>query len=179
MRATAHVALLQCPLTCQPLRWLGPQVEPIHTTVVVAGHTSIWFLRWLLWFVPTSCGSWKRHQISLNPLLPLAHKRGAQPSIACTINAYSPISQTSGLSPLACTKYAPLSESPHVQGKRFLSWSPPPLALPNNGPFSYPLGPDLPHSSLSCGKSLPQPVLLQNWPLEPDINFFIKYKSYV
>ena len=62
-------------------------------------HASIWFLWWLLCFVPVTCRSHKRHHVMLSSPLPLAHTRGAKPPTATQKTTQSPIAQVSGLSP--------------------------------------------------------------------------------
>ena len=75
-----------------------------------------------------------RHTMShLAPPLPLAHTRGALPLIACPRSAQSPVARASCfLPPVACTRGAPLSESPST-GRFLWQSAPPPLTLPNNG----------------------------------------------
>ena len=77
-------------LFCQPLRWLGLQVEPTQRHPVVASHTSLWPLRWPLGSVPGTCRSCKRHHVALSPL---AHTRGAWPPVACTRSTQSPLNE--------------------------------------------------------------------------------------
>ena len=42
VRATTGGVQLQCPPLWCPLRYLGPQVMPIHWPQVVVGHTHLW-----------------------------------------------------------------------------------------------------------------------------------------
>ena len=78
---------------CQPLRWLGLQVEPTHRPPVVASHTSLLPLRQLLQSVAAACRPFKRHHITHNPLIPLANIRGPWPLVAYTRSAQSPVKE--------------------------------------------------------------------------------------
>ena len=122
-------------------------MEPTHRPPVVAGHASLWLPRQLPWSIPATCRSWKRHHITLSPLLPLAHTRGAQPPTAYTRSAHSPIAQTSGFSPpIACIRVTAPSESPlaRMQGDSYggppLYLSPSPTMMPcfSCGPRPFP-----------------------------------------
>ena len=63
-----------------------------------------------------TCRSHKRHHVSLRPSLPLAHTRGAQPSIVHTRNAQATIAQATAFSPpIACTRGTLPSERPHTR----------------------------------------------------------------
>ena len=58
VRATTGGTQLECPSLCQPLRWLGLHMVPVHGPLVMEGHAHLWSLRWL-------------------PLPPVDHARGA------------------------------------------------------------------------------------------------------
>ena len=120
-------------LFCQPLRLLGSQVEATQRPLVVASHVSLWPLR-LLQSVPATCRSCS---ITLSPLMPSAHTRGAWPLVACRRSAQSPLKEQKSF------HYPwPMPEPPHplrAHGhahawvQSFLWWSTsPPLALPKN-----------------------------------------------
>ena len=95
-----------------PLRWLWSEIGPDHTPLPVAGLDSLWFLRWLLWVVPTACRSLRRHHISLTHLMPIAPTRRIWTPIASTRSVQAAVAQASGfLPPVACTRCTLPSES--------------------------------------------------------------------
>ena len=103
-------------------------MEPVHRPLVVVGHTPLWFLRCLLWFVPTAKRSRKRRCNVLSPLLPLAHIRGAWLPIACTKSTLFPIAPANG----ACTRGALPSESLQEPWERDSYGGLPHLLSPSN-----------------------------------------------
>ena len=160
VKATTSGAWLQCPIFCWSLRWLGPQVEPVHRPLVVAGHAFLWFLRWLLWFVPAACSSSKRNHIVLSLLLPLAHTRGAQLPIACTSIAWSHVAWESVLSPpVACVRGSLPLRAHECTGRFLWRSAPPPLTLPSNGALVS-VGPYLFPVSLGCWHTTPYSLRL-------------------
>ena len=77
----------------------GYRYSPFTDILGVVGHASLWFLRWLLSFYPTTCRSCKRHHVMPSPLLPLAHTRGAWPPVAHTRACCSPVAWAGCLLP--------------------------------------------------------------------------------
>ena len=132
VRATTGHAYLQFPPLCQPLRWLGLQVVPVHGPLLVAGQAHLWTLRWLSF-----------------PPLPVDHARCAPLHFAHAGSATTHSLCKRGLSHISHTRVslppiAPASKSPCMCRERHFYGNLPLLLLPSSKWFLVsPVGPDL------------------------------------
>ena len=124
--------------------------------LVVAGHSSLLFLRELWWFVPAACKYTRDNTSCLAPPLPLA----------CTRMPGSHISQASVFLPLlASTRSASPSESPHMHREIPMVVHPSCFHPPQQGCPVSPVSQYLLPGSFSCGVLLSRPWHTAPWPL--------------
>ena len=133
------------------------QMEPVHRPLMVAVHAPLWFLRFLLWFVPATCRSRKRFCLVLSALLLLAHTRAAQPPIAYTRGTWSPIALASGVLPPQPEPEAPHPLNVHTCAGREIPMvvCPSSTCPPQQQHLASPMGPNRLPGFLHYGAQLP------------------------